>query len=161
MADVAAAAATVGMTWLDVRLEAEIEAAPLPEPAEAAGVSLWGPKRRLKLWPLASVMDADEGAATEQLGSDKDSPILVFCADGVGAAKAKQVLMGLGFTNVVDSAIGDVSKMAEEAQDCLPQTWIYPRMAVEYTYPMLGGTWAILFLVVVIVGAVSSTIARI
>ena len=56
-------------------------------------------------------------ASASELPGDRGAPILVFCKAGSRAAKAREVLLGLGFRNVVNGGgIGDVlSGLADAA----------------------------------------------
>ena len=147
--EVDAAAASTGLIWLDVRTEGEASAGQLPCPDAP---SEWGPQRNVVNWPLAQVLRGSEDEAAEKAGSHKGATILVFCMDGGGAAQAKAELEKWGYTNVVNGGgFNDVSDLATAGKDLECSTWLYPRMATEYTYQMLAGSWGALFLIVVIV----------
>lgn len=86
--DVKAAASDPKAVFLDVRSQAEIDAA-----------SLKTDKRVI----YATCASTDECPALEQLPKGKNTPIVVFCASGKRASGAKQVLESKGYTNVLNA----------------------------------------------------------
>ncbi|MDH5299800.1 MAG: rhodanese-like domain-containing protein [Gammaproteobacteria bacterium] len=71
-----------GALLVDVRSPGEYNAGHLPD---------------AKLIPVSEV-----GSRLAEFGNDKNAPIVVYCAAGVRAGKAKDILESNGFTNVVN-----------------------------------------------------------
>lgn len=91
---VKAAASNPDAVFLDVRSQAEIDAA-----------SLEADKPVIH----ATCVSSDSCPALEQLPKDKDAPVIVFCASGKRASDAKQVLESKGHTNILNAGgLGDL-----------------------------------------------------
>lgn len=92
--EVKAAARDPAAVFLDVRSPAEIAAAALDTSKPVI---------------YATCTSTKECPALKELPSDKNVPVLVFCASGKRASNAKQVLESKGFVNVLNAGgLGDL-----------------------------------------------------
>ena len=92
--DIKAAASDPKAVFLDVRSQAEIDAA-----------SLQTDKRVI----YATCTSTDQCPALRQLPKEKNAPIVVFCASGKRALSAQKVLESNGYTNVLNAGgLGDL-----------------------------------------------------
>ena len=100
--EVAAAAATPGCAWLDVRSLQEVQEQPLPP--------VRGAKPHCPVW-MDEANDLVSSAAA--LLPDKDAPVICFCAVGGRAGVAKAALEDAGYTAVVNGGgLADVHALA-------------------------------------------------
>jgi phage shock protein E len=92
--EVKVAASNPKAVFLDVRSQAEIDAASLDIDKPVI---------------YATCSSADACPALGQLPKSKDTPVIVFCASGKRASAAKQVLESKGYTNVLNAGgLGDL-----------------------------------------------------
>ena len=92
--EVKAASSNPKAVFLDVRSQAEIDAASLDVDKPVI---------------YATCSSADACPALRQLPDKKDTPVIVFCASGKRASNAKQVLESKGYTNVLNAGgLGDL-----------------------------------------------------
>lgn len=86
--EVRVAASNPKAVFLDVRSQAEIDAASLKADKPVI---------------YATCSSVDNCPALTQLPSNKDAPVIVFCASGKRASGAKQVLESKGYMNVLNA----------------------------------------------------------
>jgi hypothetical protein len=150
------AAVQAACLWIDCRPDAEKSAEPLPE---ATNLTEWGPVRRYVHWPsalsqLEGAGEAETAAAYALATNDarKDGPVLVF---GREAPNIQGLLEKAGYSNVASAGgVEELSELAAEGRDVSTEhVHFYSRLAVEKTYPLLGGASGVVFVVVMIVGA--------
>jgi len=92
--EVKAAASNPKAVFLDVRNQAEIDAASLKTDKKVI---------------YATCTSADACPALKQLPKDKGAPVIVFCASGKRASSAKEVLESKGYKNVLNAGgVGDL-----------------------------------------------------
>lgn len=91
--------------FLDVRSQAEIDAA-----GKVTGVANW---KQSDVTPMAAPeLEADAAAI---VGSDKDTPIVIYCGSGKRANKAKEVLEAQGYKKVINAGgFGDVGYLSSK-----------------------------------------------
>ena len=139
--------ASPGCIWLDLRSEEERRANPLPAPEQREAV--YGmPEREVVELSLGEVSPLQQ---TDALGDDQAAPVCCVATDGVEAAQAKEALESQGFNNVTSGSFDEVKASAAAGKDLEMEAFVYARLAVQNTLPLLGGMVSLISLIVVIV----------
>lgn len=118
-----------GYTYVDVRTTQEFEAG---HPAGALNVpiSLSGPSGMVPNGDFLRVMNAAFG---------KDAKLVIGCKAGARSLKAAQILVGAGFTNIIEQRAGWDGARSPFGQ-LTEKGWVHVGLPVESGAPA-GRTW--------------------